>query len=70
MKIITDLQDLKKGDSVIIKNSEGFEKRGLLKISGDVFNIQSPELTIKCVETNEIEKVNFFNSKVYLITAY
>lgn len=70
MKIITDLQDLKKGDSVIIKNSESFEKRGFQRISGDVFNIDSTELTIKCFETNEIEKINFLGAKVYLITGY
>lgn len=70
MKIITDLHDLKKGDSVIIKYSEEFEKNGLSRISGDIFHITHPEFTIMCAETKELEKIDFKRVKVYLATGY
>lgn len=72
MKIITDLHELKKGDTVIIKNADILKKRGLARITGDIFNIDAtkPEFTIKCVETSEIEKVNFYDAKVFLIDGH
>jgi hypothetical protein len=70
MKIITDLHDLKKGDSVIIKYSEKYDKKGHSRISGDIFYITHPEFTIKCIETEEIEKIDFNGVKVYLVTGY
>lgn len=72
MKIINHIAELKKGDTVIIKNARDFEKRGLMKVTGDVFNIDllSPEFTIKCKETSAIEKVNFDNAKIFLIDGY
>lgn len=70
MKIITDLRALKRGDTVIIKDAKDFDKRGLFKLTGDVFNIEYPEFTIKCQETKEIERVNFVGAKVYLIDGH
>ena len=72
MKIINNLGELKKGDTVIIKNARDFEKRGLMKVSGDIFfiDISKPEFTIKCKETAAIEKVNFETSKIFLIDGY
>lgn len=72
MKIITNLEELKKGDTVIIKNARDFERRGLMRVTGDVFTIDAkgPEFTIKCKETAAIEKVNFENAKIFLIDGY
>jgi hypothetical protein len=72
MKIINHLAELKKGDTVIIKNARDFEKRGLMKITGDVFNIDhlKPEFTIKCKETSAIERINFDNAKIFLLDGY
>lgn len=72
MKIITHLEELKKGDTVIIKNARDFEKRGLMRVTGDVFTIDAkgPEFTIKCKETAAIEKVNFDSAKIFLIDGY
>ncbi len=72
MKVITNLQDLKKGDTVIIKDNLQFENRGLMKVTGDVFDIdfQKPHFTIKCIETAEIERINFADAKVFLIDGH
>lgn len=69
MKIINHISELKKGDTVIIKNARDFERRGLMKVTGDVFTIDfsRPKLTIKCNETASIEEVNVENVKIFLI---
>ncbi len=72
MKIITDLHDLKKGDTVIVVNGSEFEQRGFRRVTGDIFNIDAkkPQFTIKCLETKEIERVNFIGAKVFLIDGH
>ena len=72
MKVITNLHDLKKGDTVIIKDNLQFEIRGLMKVTGDIFDIDSknPHFTIKCIETAAIEKINFADAKVFLIDGH
>lgn len=69
MKVINHIAELKKGDTIIIKNARDFEKRGLMKVTGDVFTIDlsKPKITIKCNETASIEEVNFEHAKIFLI---
>lgn len=69
MKIINHISELKKGDTIIVKNARDFERRGLMKVTGDVFTIDfsRPQLTIKCNETASIEVVNIDSAKIFLI---
>lgn len=70
MKVILNLKELKKGDTVIIKHAKEFDERGLMRITGDVFELESKDphtFTIKCLETKEIEKIFFSQVKVYLV---
>lgn len=69
MKMIRDLAELKKGDTVIIKENIYFETRGFSRVTGDVYHIDlsNPKFTIKCNETASIEEVSLENAKIFLI---
>ncbi len=69
MKLIQDISELKKGDSIIVKDHVFFSNLGFARVFGDVFFIEkgSPNFTIKCKETNSIEKVNVESGKIFLI---
>ena len=69
MKMICDITELKKGDTVIVKGHSWFENLGHQRVFGEVFNIENGEtnFTIKCVETASIESVTLGNGKIFLI---
>lgn len=69
MKMIRDLAELKKGDTVIIKDNASFETRGFNRVTGDVYSIDpaNPKFTIKCNETASIEEVSLESAKIFLI---
>lgn len=69
MKMISNIAELKKGDTVIVKGHECFEGLGHSKVLGEVFNIESgtTNFTIKCKETDSIESVSLENGKIFLI---
>lgn len=69
MKIIRNIAELRKGDTVIVKDYACFEAMGYRRVSGYVFNIDlgKPNFTIKCKETDSIENVSVENGKIFLI---
>lgn len=69
MKLIRAIDELKKGDSIIVKDCPQFEEQGFARISGDIFEITngSSSFTIKCKETNALEKVSLDFGKIFLI---
>lgn len=69
MKIIRNITELKKGDTVIVKDYACFEALGFRSVSGNVFNIVQgmPNFTIKCNETGSIESVSVESGKIFLI---
>ena len=69
MKLVKSLAELKKGDTVIVKDNASFSNLGYTRVFGDVFNIDSGKsiFTIKCKETNSIEKVSIENGQIFLI---
>ena len=70
MKMIQSISELKKGDTVIIKNSHSFESIGLNSVSGDIFEIENdkPFFTIKCKETDKFEKISLKDGIIFLIS--
>lgn len=69
MKMISSIDELKKGDTIIVKDHASFEALGYSRVTGQVFIINRgiPEFTIKCEETDSIEIVNIENGRVFLI---
>ena len=69
MKLINDIAELKKGDTVILKDYLAFEAKGYSRVFGDIFNIEreSTDFIIKCKETNSFEKIPFEKGKIFLI---
>lgn len=69
MKLISELAELKKGDTVIVKGHDWFEGLGHSKVFGEVFNLENgtTKFTIKCKETDSIESVSLENGKIFLI---
>ena len=69
MKLIRSIAELKKGDTVIVKNCSAFMSLGLKNISGDIFNIErgSSKLTIKCKETKSFEIINLEDGIVFYV---
>ncbi len=69
MKLIVEINELKKGDTVILKDYSVFENKGFSRVYGDIFEIEneSTDLVIRCKETNSFEKVHFEKGKIFLI---
>lgn len=69
MKLIKEISELKKGDTIIVKDQNNFSELGFASVSGDIFDIESgkSEFTIKCKETESIEKVSLDRAKIFLI---
>jgi hypothetical protein len=69
MKMIKNIDELRKGASVIVKDCPFFEAQGFTKISGDVFEIQkgNNHFTLKCRETESIEKITIESGKIFLL---
>jgi hypothetical protein len=69
MKMIKTLDELRKGASVIVKDCPIYEALGFTKISGDVFEIQegNNHFTLKCIETESIERINMESGRIFLI---
>ena len=70
MKLISDIEELKKGDTIIVKGSKWFDDKGLMRVTGDIYSINKSNFKIKiqCVETDSIEEFFLNNSKVFLIS--
>jgi hypothetical protein len=70
MKMLNSISELKKGDTVIVKNCHTFESLGHKSISGDVFNIEAEKscFTIKCRETEKFESINLKDGTIFLIS--
>jgi hypothetical protein len=69
MKLVRSQIELKKGDTVIVKDNPNFSKLGFSKVIGDVFTIDPEKtvFTIKCKETNSLEKVSVEKDQIFLI---
>lgn len=69
MKIIRSIAELKKGDTIIVKDHSKFSALGYARVFGDVFNIDlgKPIFTIRCKETNTLENISIENGKIFLI---
>lgn len=69
MKIIRNLSELKKNDTIIIKNNKSFLILGYQKIIGTVFLIKddNKKFSIKCKETGFIENIEFGDGDVFLL---
>lgn len=69
MKIITSLAELKKGDTLIVKDNKIFAELGYASVRGDVFSFDhdSSIFSIKCKETDSIVKISIENGKFFLI---
>ncbi|MFA6237501.1 MAG: hypothetical protein WC635_09265 [Bacteriovorax sp.] len=69
MKLIHDTDELKKGDTIIVKDQANFSSLGYAKVVGDVFDIEYGKtvFSIKCKETDSIEKVSIESGKIFLI---
>lgn len=67
--MISDIAELKKGDTVIVKGHEWFENQGHQKVFGEVFHIDNvnTNFKIKCKETGSIESVTLEHGKIFLI---
>lgn len=70
MKMIKGISELKKGDTVIVKNCPAFESLGFTTIRGDIYNVEADKacFTIKCKETNQFESVNLEDGTIFLIS--
>jgi hypothetical protein len=70
MKLIENIEELKKGDILIIKDNEYFYLQGYQKINGEVFVIDKNEqhFSIKCKETKSIDRININDGKIFLIS--
>lgn len=69
MKLVREINELKKGDTIILKDYPSFENKGFSRVGGDIINIQkeSADFVIKCKETKSLEKVSFEKGKIFLI---
>jgi hypothetical protein len=69
MKLISTISELKKGDTIIIKDCAGFESLGFKSVRGDIFNIEPGKLsfTIRCKETDSFEKISLEDGMIFLI---
>ncbi len=69
MKIIRDIKELKKGDTVIVKNNPAFMLMGYRFVSGDIFNIErgNSNFVIRCKETKRFEKINVDDGLIFYI---
>lgn len=70
MKLVTHISELKKGDTLIVKDNSAFHDRGLSKVFGDIFSIDKKKtlITIKCKETESLEIINIDNGVIFLIS--
>lgn len=70
MKLIRNIAELKKGDTVIVKDNASFHARGFSRVLGDILKIEQGKLslTIKCKETDSLEKVNLDTGLIFLIS--
>jgi hypothetical protein len=70
MKIIRSVAEIKKGDTVIVKDNEFFSELGYQTVRGDVFSFDndSSHFSIKCKETDSIVKISIENGKIFLIS--
>lgn len=69
MKLVKEMSEFKKGDTIILKDYSLFEDKGFSRFFGDIFNIEkeSTGFVIKCKETNSFEKVQFEKGKIFLV---
>ena len=70
MKLIQNIAELKKGDTVIVKGNAKFYARGFARVLGDVFSVDhgNPNFTIRCRETGSIETISIDNGTIFLIS--
>ena len=69
MRLVREINELKKGDTILLKDYSIFEDKGFSRVFGDIFNIEkeSTDFVIKCKETNSFEKVQFEKGKIFLV---
>lgn len=69
MKLICSIEELKKGDTIIIKDNQKFNSLGFNKVFGEVYQIESGKsfISIKCEQTNSIEEVKIDNGLIFLL---
>lgn len=70
MKLVSDIEELKKGDTIIVKDSKWFDELGFVRVTGDIYSIDKSnhKIQIQCVETDSIEEFYLQNGKVFLIS--
>ena len=69
MRMIKDVTELKKGDSIIVKDNPSFVSLGFKSIRGDIFTIEPGKLhfTIRCKETDKLEQISLEEGVIFLI---
>lgn len=69
MKFINDISELKKGDTIIVKDNAGLCERGFSKVLGDILYIEKGKsnFVIKCKETNSLESINLDTGLIFLL---
>jgi len=69
MKMVKDIKELKKGDTIIIKDCPAGTSLGLKSISGDIYSLEADKtyFTIKCKETEKFENISLEDGVIFLI---
>lgn len=70
MKFIENIKELKKGDSLIIKDNKYFSSQGFTTIKGEVFSFDDDKkhFSIKCIERNSIDRIEIDDGKIFFIS--
>jgi predicted transcriptional regulator len=69
MKFIENIQDLKKGDNIIVKDNSYLSSLGHVKVKGEVFSINEKEnrISIKSLDLNSIDEIRIDDGKIFLV---
>lgn len=69
MKFVENIQDLKKGDNIIVKDNRYLSSQGFFKIKAEVFSIKVKEnlITIKSLERDSIDEISLEDGKFFLV---
>lgn len=70
MKLVENIQDLKKGDNIIIKDNSYLSSQGYFKIKAEVFSINEKEnhlIDIKSPERDSIDSISIDDRKIFFV---
>ncbi len=69
MRMIKDLSELKKGDTIILKDCASFKSLGFKSIRGEIFTIEPgmSHFILRCKETESFEQIRLEDGTIFLI---